>query len=124
MRHPPKGVIPKGCTPWKKGQSGNPKGRPPLPSIKEIINKYGRLESPEEMKAMLRKKIPHLPNNISLFELMYLSTFVHGVKGQGWAVEHLAERKEGKVTQPVKFEDSTINITLNGKEITNGQDQH
>ena len=32
-----KGVVPKNSKPFRKGQSGNPKGRPKLPDLKEAM---------------------------------------------------------------------------------------
>ena len=73
---------------FKKGQSGNPKGRPKgSSSLKDILRRIGieELEGTDMTKdeAIMRK----------VYKLAF--------EGQPWAVQFIADRKEGKPHQSV-----------------------
>ncbi len=75
-------------TQFKKGQSGNPKGRPKgSSSLKDILRRIGieELEGTDMTKdeAIMRK----------VYKLAF--------EGQPWAVQFIADRKEGKPHQSV-----------------------
>ena len=72
--------------PWKPGQSGNPKGRPPkVRTIPDILRRLGqeRVKDGEQtrLEAVLRK----------VYDL--------ALEGQAWAVQFIAERTEGKAPE-------------------------
>ena len=70
-------------TPWRKGQSGNPKGRPPLPDIREALAKV--LAEPVE-------------GTISLYAVLR-ALRDRAVAGDVRAAEVLLDRCFGKATQ-------------------------
>jgi hypothetical protein len=96
---------------------GRPKGTLSFKSCVERVAKETILRSIKDGGKNRREYITKL-------EDLARTMLEHGRNGDARYADILLERLEGKVTQPVKFEDSTINITLNGKEIGNGQDQH
>ena len=67
---------------WKKGQSGNPKGRPKKPfCIPEILRKISA-----EVQ----------DGNLSNLEALLREVYRRALKGEGWAVNFVADRLEGK----------------------------
>lgn len=74
-------------TAWKPGQSGNPKGRPPLGgSIAEQLRTILAEDAGDgrtKREAILRRVV----NNAT--------------QGKPWAVEFVADRREGKLLQPL-----------------------
>lgn len=88
--------------PWKPGQSGNPKGRPPKPHcIPDILKAIGAQPLPKDLEAVLRKKMPGLPDKPTHIQALMVATYSRALAGQPWAVQFVAERTEGKSIQPV-----------------------
>lgn len=89
--------------PFKKGQSGNPKGRPPKPKcIPDLLRKIGD----EDCK-----------NGNTNLEEMCAKVWSLGVKGERWAVEWLADRMEGKPTQTTLTATADLPIGFELEEI-------
>ena len=87
-----KGETPKGAKPFKKGQSGNPKGRPKeIPDLKEVLNEVlgDEKDGITAMTAIFMKlRQTAMQNNMT------------GIR----AAELLIERAYGKVKQDVKLD--------------------
>ena len=78
---------------FKKGQSGNPKGRPKgSTSIAALIKKIGN----EEIKG---------DNPYDKLEFIMRKVFDFAVKGESWAVHFIADRLEGKPKQVVGLQE-------------------
>lgn len=89
-----KKTLPKECEPFKfkPGQSGNPGGRPKKRPITEIY-----------------ERILEDPKNVGLIEKMVIKMLRQGKMASQLQLKEMAERVEGKITQPVEVE---INMTL------------
>jgi len=78
--------------PWKKGQSGNPGGRP-----------FGSEKAYTEALRIVSKEEVDDPNRpgerISKLRRMAGVAFEKALAGENWAIQHIAERFEGKPTQ-------------------------
>jgi hypothetical protein len=90
-----KGITPEGAKPFKKGQSGNPKGRPKLPNLKEAM-----------AKVLAEEKDGMVALDAVLLKLRQMA-----MKGNPKAIEMLLDRGYGKPNQKtessVKLEDIT-----------------
>ena len=83
------GVTGKG---WKKGQSGNPKGRPPkVKSIPDILQKIGDEEGTVEGHSRL--------------EVVMRQVYNYAIEGKAWAVQFIADRTEGKALERVQVQE-------------------
>lgn len=83
--------VPKGLKPWKKGESGNPSGRPPAPiCIPNILREIGAEVDPETKRTRLQG--------------VMAKVFDYADAGQSWAVQFIAERTEGKVKDTLALE--------------------
>ena len=111
-------------TPFKKGESGNPDGRPPGKSFKTILNKLLDLEatekdlSDEELKAMLPDG--KVTNRDILMARLLLQA---KADGDSKSMERLMNRVDGKPIETVhqKLEIGTenkISIVKDGDEIS------
>ena len=90
-----------GCTGkgFKKGQSGNPNGRPPKDRcLRDILTAIG-VETPDGAET-------------TRIELLCRKVYEQADNGQRWAVEFIAERTEGKAASSVEIK------TTGPKEIT------
>ena len=84
-----KGETPKGAKPFKKGQSGNPKGRPKeIPDLKEVLNEVLGDEKDGITAIFMKLRQTAMQNNMT------------GIR----AAELLIERAYGKVKQDVKLD--------------------
>ena len=76
--------------PWKPGQSGNPKGRPPVtPSIPDILRRIGA---------------ENAGNGITKLDAVMHRVFKYAIDGRAWAVQFIADRTEGKAIERVQAE--------------------
>jgi len=70
---------------WEKGQSGNPKGRPKMPDLKEAISKILSEEK----------------NGQSALEAVLIALFNRALKGDVRAAQELLDRGFGKSQQNI-----------------------
>ena len=88
-----KGGAPENLKPFKKGKSGNPKGRPKiLPELKEALEKI-----------LLEEK-----NGVIALETVLQALRLKAVKGDVRAIQELLDRYYGKVKQDVGIEGGVI----------------
>lgn len=81
---------------WKKGQSGNPSGRP---KSKTLSNAYrNKLEEP----------VPNDPEGRTWAELIAEAQVRDAVRGNVQAAREIADRTEGRPRQAIEFEDKTM----------------
>ncbi len=80
-----------GLTPWKKGQSGNPSGRPKKKPITEMYERI--LNNPEHLAAI---------------EAATLSALKRGNMAMVLQLREITDRVEGKITQPIE-----ASVTMN-----------
>lgn len=80
------GQVPPERTRWKKGQSGNPKGRPPGESITAAL------------RARLEEQVPGLDHKT--YKAMLVDVLLReGMKGKPEAIREILDRTEGKAKQ-------------------------
>jgi hypothetical protein len=72
--------------PFKKGQSGNPNGRPKkINTIPDILRKIGEEEG--------------AANGNTKLEVVMRKIFQYALEGKSWAVQFIADRTEGKAIE-------------------------
>jgi Family of unknown function (DUF5681) len=81
---------------WKKGQSGNPCGRPKSRTLSDAYRK--KLEEP----------VPNDPKARTWAELIADAQVRDAVRGNVQAAREIADRTEGRARQAIEFEDKTI----------------
>ncbi|MFZ0640626.1 MAG: DUF5681 domain-containing protein, partial [Candidatus Acidiferrales bacterium] len=81
---------------WKKGQSGNPSGRP---KSKTLSDAY---------KNKLEESVPNDPEGRTWAELIAEAQVRDAVRGNVQAAREIADRTEGRPRQAIDFEDKTI----------------
>lgn len=94
----PENVIPHK---WKKGQSGNPAGRPKLPNLQEILAKVLGDEKEEKSAA----------------EAILAAMRAKAIRGDVRAAELLLDRAYGKPKQDIDIEGS-INTVIMPQPVT------
>src|SRR5271163_882596 len=81
---------------WKKGQSGNPSGRP---KCKTLSNAY---------RNKLEEAVPNDPEGRTWAELIAEAQVRDAVRGNVQAAREIADRTEGRARQSIEFEDKTM----------------
>ena len=81
---------------WKKGQSGNPSGRPKSKMLSDAYR--NKLEEP----------VPNDPEGRTWAELIAEAQIRYAVRGNVQAAREIADRTEGRARQAIEFEDKTI----------------
>jgi hypothetical protein len=81
---------------WKKGQSGNPSGRPKSKTLSDAYR--NKLEEP----------VPNDPEKRTWAELIAEAQVRDAVRGNVQAAREIADRTEGRARQAIEFEDATI----------------
>jgi len=79
---------------WKKGESGNPKGRPPMPDLKEALTKL----------------LSEQQNGTTALEAILKALFKRALSGDVRAAQELLDRGFGKSQQ-------LIDVTTQGEQI-------
>lgn len=107
--------------PWlfKKGQSGNPGGKPKgLKSYKTIIEQIGLMPAPKEMVDKLREVFPQLEKKpINMKEAASLKAYVDALKGDDKARDFIANREEGNAKQTIEHKgDMVRNISVRDQQ--------
>jgi hypothetical protein len=81
---------------WKKGQSGNPSGRP---KSKTLSDAY---------KCKLEELVPNDPGGRTWAEIIAEAQIRDAVRGNVQAAREIADRTEGRARQAIEFEDKTV----------------
>jgi hypothetical protein len=81
---------------WRKGQSGNPSGRP---KSKTLSDAY---------KHKLEEAVPNDPEGRTWAELIAEAQVRDAVRGNVQAAREIADRTEGRARQAIEFEDKTM----------------
>ena len=81
---------------WKKGQSGNPSGRPKSKTLSDAYK--NKLEEP----------VPNDPDGRTWAELIAEAQVRDAVRGNVQAAREIADRTEGRARQAIEFEDKTL----------------
>jgi hypothetical protein len=88
---------------WKKGRSGNPKGRPPKARcIASILDRLGAQRLPPELRDRIGCTTPRI--SPTMLDAVLRRVYLAALDGEGWAVQFIAERTEGKVKDTLKLE--------------------
>jgi len=93
-----KGKIPEGSTPFVKGQSGNPNGRPPGAQTSAV-----RLRRLLEIVQKAKNPVTKETEDFTTLELMDAQQIAKALKGDSVAYNILLDRFEGKVPQKNEF---------------------
>ncbi len=93
-----KGKIPEGSTPFVKGQSGNPNGRPPGAQTSAV-----RLRRLLEIVQKAKNPVTKETEDFTTLELMDAQQIAKALKGDSVAYNILLDRFEGKVPQRNEF---------------------
>lgn len=116
----PRGGYPfgSGRRDWVKGgPSPNPKGRPTkiycIPDVlREILQEPFLSVAEQYLTPLYREKFSLVPQDATVLKVIMASTAMYAALGDGWAVNFIAERTEGKVLQPIDIADKTVVIDL------------
>jgi hypothetical protein len=81
---------------WKKGESGNPSGRPKSKTLSEAY------------KNMLEELVPNDAEGRTWAELIAEGQIRDAVRGNVQAAKEIADRTEGRARQAIEFEDKTL----------------
>lgn len=93
---------------WKKGQSGNPKGRAPTAKcIPDILREIGDRPVTDWLLAQLHSKYGPAHNPKTMREAMLMAAAADAAQGDKDARTFIAERTEGKITDRLITEDVT-----------------
>ena len=101
---------------WKKGQSGNPKGRPKNElCMTALLRQEINAEVPKQIRETL-----FLPKDTTWMQVAVRSLLMQAANGNSTCVKELWDRLEGKVPQPIsgpERRDIPVSFTL---ELSNG----
>ena len=87
--------------PWKPGQSGNPKGRPPnIRYLTEILRDEVDKPCPPIMRKRLSGIIPK-NEKLTIGQATVVATINNMINGNAAAIKQIWDRLDGKVPQPI-----------------------
>lgn len=104
---------------FKPGQSGNPKGRPPLSPIQRALKNLTIESYREVIEAVCTGNIDNLKQMVedpktSALQVGVARAFMKAIQAGDYAViERIAERIVGKIPDELKVSSSNINANLN-----------
>lgn len=91
---------------FKKGESGNPSGRPKGSlSIPDMLRKISDEAVPKELQNRVQDLFGKADiGEISMLEAVLRTTTMYAIQGKSWAVQFVADRLEGKPRQTIELE--------------------
>lgn len=104
MARPKKGEVPEHLKPfqWKKGQSGNPRGRPRGRLISEAYHKILSTKLPpgKDVDERIKKVLTDLvEEGATIAEFVALAQVKEAMDGKTYAASEISDRTEGKPKQ-------------------------
>lgn len=117
----PKRTLPPKAEPYKfkPGQSGNPKGRPPLNPIQRALKNLTVETYRDVIQAVCTGNLDNLKAmvedpSISALQVGVARAFLKAMQAGDYAViERIAERIVGKIPDELKVSSSNVNANLN-----------
>ncbi len=106
-----KGGNPQNLTPWHKGESGNPNGRPLTPWTKALrdVGNSSEIDITLTLADGKQEKIYYKsPKGKTIRQCVAAIVYARGLIGDIRAIENAQEREEGKPEQPVKITERTF----------------
>ena len=91
---------------WKKGQSGNPAGRPKMGhAIADLLRWAENLKAPEGLESRMRE-IYELPEEepLTVKQVVILASMLQAMKGDRAHIQFWAERTEGRMPETLNVE--------------------
>ena len=97
---------------WKKGQSGNPNGRPKKAlCIPDLLSDIGDEMAPPALQAVI-ENLYESKKKLTMREALLRATYVKAIEGESWAVDFIASRTEGRVSEKLQVEDLTPKMVV------------
>lgn len=91
-------------TPWKKGQSGNPNGAPPMwETSAELYKRFSLMNKEQLEKELAREDLPAK-------HVMVINDIIRAIAGRDRSIDRFQDRTDGK---PMQYTD----ITTKGQSI-------
>lgn len=107
---------------WKKGESGNPKGRPKnVAMIPDVLRAIGNEPVPPVLLAQLQADWGPDFHPANMREAALRVTYAQYAKGDPAARQFVAERTEGKVSDHLTMEDVTPTKIVFEEVLVGGQ---
>ena len=100
-----KATNPQNLKPFKKGQSGNPKGRP-----KGVLNSATRLKRILELTNKKKNKGTGEMEDFTVSEQMDMALISKALVGDVTAYREIMDRLEGKAKQSLEVTEKTIKV--------------
>lgn len=90
---------------WQPGQSGNPKGRPSVPSFAGRLSKLYPLKASERgWAATVARKLGLDPNVVTIGDLVAEASTLNAIRGRSNYLREINDRCEGKVAQNLNID--------------------
>lgn len=99
---------------FKKGQSGNPAGRPRIgKTIPDLLRWAGDQKTPEQLAAKMRS-VYNLPPNMPLTveQTVALVVYANAMKGSIQHIQFIADRTEGKVKDVLDLTENAVKLRI------------
>jgi len=99
---------------FRKGQSGNPAGRPRIgKTIPDLLRWAGKQRSPEQLAAKMRA-VYNLPPDMPLTveQTTALVVYANAMKGSIQHIQFIADRTEGKVKDVLDITENAVKLRI------------
>ena len=105
---------------FKKGVSGNPKGRPPREKcIPDILRNIGGMQGSPDI---IRQLKPHFPTvnleEATCLQVMLYTCFLNAKRGDDASRTFIADRTEGRVKEHLAITDESIVVDIEDAEFS------
>lgn len=107
---------------WKKGQSGNPNGRPRRESIASKLTRYGDLPATIAMLKKLDKTFPGIVDqvDVTVDDVIWLNLMLAATENNQTAISFISDKQEGSSSQHIEITNKqsiTGELTESKKEL-------
>lgn len=76
--------------------------------IPDLLRRFGEWQCPDQLLDKMAALFPRAKRDkLTVAEAVYLRVYVEALQGESWAVQFIADRTDGKVTDKVEVNDIT-----------------